>query len=852
VRLADTIGRLLGRVEVVITGSEGWLRDGQDALDVGDFMRARQAAHEILARAPGSPVGLALLADACELGGLDAELAMTLEDLARRVTRADVWVRLARARQATRASSDDVRDAYVRALAVAEAGSEARRDALLALADGDLAAGDGARADLWLERTVSDRSPDVALRRAEARLTRGDADAAIAWLATFESAATDGRGALARGRALALKGSADAFAHLVRAMVLEVPAASEHLSSALAWIPTEEATRARIRTVVEGRGEAHLARWRAAFARAEGRRDEAREALKDALRAGDVTAARPLLDAGLEDQDQAAVAQALASLADGTTGDGGAADPVVRDARRIPSRDALDDAARAPAVLDDLAAIGSDRVLPWAEAMRARVIARWVPPAPSLSPGASTGPLPTDWSATLARLDAHARALHDLDATARIADLAAERTRPVRLAIVGEFNAGKSTFINALIGADVAPTGVLPTTATLHHLRYAPDPIARILFRPGTAPPERIVPIGELRATLKTCDVTTVRRVEILLPIASLTRVEILDTPGFNAPDEKHTEAARGAFEEADAAVWLLDAAQAMKRTEKEILDEARAARLPVQILLNKADRLAPDEVATVMRTVAEGLAEAGFSSWSPPLALSARRALAGKLGDAAALADSGWAAVEALLDAQIIGRSEELKERALRRRALAIVALLGQGAARIADDERRRSDALHRRADATSRAAAALDRDADTIAARIAEGLAAPAASWAGDLSTVVTGRDPEAAARDVTVLRYRVERALARLARPLGQALAVAAPGADVSPAELAPTVRALVRAFAASTGDPSDVLPLARAAVATLLEQLGAAAMAERAPPALASGRVLELAALARALA
>src|SRR4051794_41921317 len=93
-------------------------------------MRARTAAHEILLRAPGSPLGLALLADACELGGLDAERAMTLEELARRVpSRADVWVRLGRARQVTASPEDEVRDAYVRALAVPAAGGAPRRGA---------------------------------------------------------------------------------------------------------------------------------------------------------------------------------------------------------------------------------------------------------------------------------------------------------------------------------------------------------------------------------------------------------------------------------------------------------------------------------------------------------------------------------------------------------------------------------------------------------------------------------------------------------------------------------------------------------------------------------------------------
>ena len=46
----------------------------------------------------------------------------------------------------------ETRDAFLRALAVAEPGSEARREALLWLADLDLSHGDGPRAELWLER----------------------------------------------------------------------------------------------------------------------------------------------------------------------------------------------------------------------------------------------------------------------------------------------------------------------------------------------------------------------------------------------------------------------------------------------------------------------------------------------------------------------------------------------------------------------------------------------------------------------------------------------------------------------------------------------------------------------------
>ena len=639
-RLADVIGRFLGKVEIVLAGADEDLRDGQEALAAGDAMGARTAARRVLAQAPDSPLGLALLADACEMAHLDAELALTLEELARRApSQAEVWIRLARARRATGGPAEDVREALVRGLAVAESGTEARINALIGLADLDLAEGDGARAELWLERAapVAPVAADIAVRCAEARLLRGDAAGAKEKLDGVQLPATDGRGALARGRTLALLGDGAAFAPLVRAMVLDTPGASEALSSALAHVPSDVQTRTRVRSVVDAKGEQALARWRAAFARAEGARDAARRALQEAVGSGDTAAARPLLDAAIEDRDAAALEVALRALAGDDT------DALLADARRLSA--ALPVAVdRGTPSLDALAGIAQPRLVPWAGAVAAEIAQAWIPVS-----GA-----PAAWGLLLARLDARAHAIGNLAAAARVGDLAAERSRPVRLAIVGEFNAGKSTFINALIGADVAPTGVLPTTATLHHLRWAPDPFAKILFAEGLHPAERIVSLDDLRSTLKALDTTTVRRVELRLPLASLVSVEILDTPGFNAPDPRHAHIARSAFEEADAAIWLLDATQAMKQSERAVLEEAHRAQIPMQMLVNKADRLSGPDLARVMENVRGALAVTEVGAWGPPLALSAKKALAARLGeggDALALADSGWPPVQALLE---------------------------------------------------------------------------------------------------------------------------------------------------------------------------------------------------------
>ena len=86
---------------------------------------------------------------------------------------------------------------------------------------------------------VAGEKATIALRRGEARLLQGDFVGARAWLDSFESAATDGRAAMARGRAFAAAGEVGAFAALLRAMMLDTPGASEALSSTLAWVPSD-------------------------------------------------------------------------------------------------------------------------------------------------------------------------------------------------------------------------------------------------------------------------------------------------------------------------------------------------------------------------------------------------------------------------------------------------------------------------------------------------------------------------------------------------------------------------------------------------------------------------------------
>jgi hypothetical protein len=64
----------------------------------------------------------------------------------------------------------------------------------------------------------------------------------------------------------------------------------------------------------------------------------------------------------------------------------------------------------------------------------------------------------------------------------RIPKLEEER---FHLVVLGEFNHGKSTFVNALLGNDILPTGITPTTASINHVVWAAQPTARVVLNGG-------------------------------------------------------------------------------------------------------------------------------------------------------------------------------------------------------------------------------------------------------------------------------------------------------------------------------------------------------------------------------
>ncbi len=797
-RLTELLERWLGRVEVTLTGSDLDLREGRDACARNEYMRARLAAKRIVERTPDSLLGLALLADACEGAALHAELVQTLEYLALRIpTNANVWLRLGRARSEVGDDVSLIHDAFVRALTVADYGSDERRAAIFELADIDLARGDGARAELWLARLpIAD--PAVRIANAEAQLLLGNTERAGRWLSDLTPDPTDGRAARVVGTYLAQKRDHDCYIYLVRAVLLDEPTALDVLRQTIIWHPPNDSDLARVITVVSAKAVETDPRWRSALAYARGLDSEAVTALMEAVDHGDADSAIALFEMALRTKNHEALAKAL---------------PLVPASARSEQAKRLlgaIDAASVDRSLDLIATVILDDFESWTQAITAQRMSEIAPPPPAT----------VQWDIVLERCMRHAKASGLLRSMTELFAIERERERPVLAVIAGEFNAGKSTWINAWLGADVAPTGILPTTATLHHLRFGPDPYARIVHRPVKGIPDRILAQGALREVLAGLCSEDVERVELIAPVTALTRVELLDTPGFNALDHEHAQAAERGLTEADVVLYLLDASQALKHSDREVLARIAAAGIPVQIFVTKIDRFNAENQKRILHTVSAGLADAGLGSITPPIAVSAKLALKAKL-EGVTDDRSGWCEVETFIEEQLLSRSAARKDGSLRRRALrAVLELRDQfeRASQVEQEQRRTEVARH---EGRLERAAAMERDEKETNARMKQALAPAFRTWQQecDLAKLALGRSRNGNPPHAN--SFLVSRALVWILPALLEGWQRIAQPAELLEASLRAAALALVRAFA--MGDTHALETLSESAMFTLVDLL-----------------------------
>jgi small GTP-binding protein len=201
----------------------------------------------------------------------------------------------------------------------------------------------------------------------------------------------------------------------------------------------------------------------------------------------------------------------------------------------------------------------------------------------------------------------------------RLPRLAEER---LVLVVLGEFNRGKSTFLNALLGRSLLPVGITPTTPALVHVSYGEPPSGEVVLADGQR--HAIEPTPETLASWLTVEglasrssasqgAPEVHHVELRVPAPLLApQVTLVDTPGVNDLNEQRAEITYGYVPRADAALMLLDGTQILTASERQFLEERilRTTRERLVFVVTKMDLLDEDERRDALRFAQENLAK--------------------------------------------------------------------------------------------------------------------------------------------------------------------------------------------------------------------------------------------------
>jgi small GTP-binding protein len=196
----------------------------------------------------------------------------------------------------------------------------------------------------------------------------------------------------------------------------------------------------------------------------------------------------------------------------------------------------------------------------------------------------------------------------------RLASLVHEMDELFLLVVVGEYNSGKSTFINALLGDEVFAMGDLPTTRAISILRYG-----------QAGPAEKI---GE--------------NVQLYhYPLEVLHDLDIVDTPGTNSIERMEEAITREFVPRADLLLFVTSLLQPLTASELDFLTHIREWGKKVVFVVNGIDRRNTDEQLTRVRDYLTREVTTRLSVNAPAIYfISALQALRGKLGQGAATPD--------------------------------------------------------------------------------------------------------------------------------------------------------------------------------------------------------------------
>ncbi len=186
------------------------------------------------------------------------------------------------------------------------------------------------------------------------------------------------------------------------------------------------------------------------------------------------------------------------------------------------------------------------------------------------------------------------------------------------VSVIGQFKRGKSSLINAMLGEDILPVGIIPLTTVVTEIRHGGSFRAVVSFTDG---PEREIPREELPEYVSEQqnrdNHKKVAAVKLWTERELFGKgVVLVDTPGVGSVHQHNTETSHSYIEKSDAVLFLLSVDSPVSETEREFLLKTREHASKFYFAVNKIDTISRENLAEFISYCGRLLSESvGFEA---------------------------------------------------------------------------------------------------------------------------------------------------------------------------------------------------------------------------------------------
>jgi GTP-binding protein EngB required for normal cell division len=168
----------------------------------------------------------------------------------------------------------------------------------------------------------------------------------------------------------------------------------------------------------------------------------------------------------------------------------------------------------------------------------------------------------------------------------------------IDVVILGQFKAGKSSFLNSLIGKPLLPIGVIPVTTTITRLQYGEKERVIVRHFDGREVEADIDAVGEFTSEAQNPgNQKNVELVDVELPsLEKYCGVRMVDTPGLGSIFKYHMETSENWLPEVGAAFLAISSDRPLAENDLQLIRELRRNTPKIVLLLTKVDLLSPEQ----------------------------------------------------------------------------------------------------------------------------------------------------------------------------------------------------------------------------------------------------------------